>query len=106
MHPQDFRIGASDGTALRVLHWQTEAAPKALLMIAHGMAEHAERYARLAEILTAAGYGVYALDQRGHGRTADQGMLGHYADTDGWNKVYSGFTTIDEVLRVTEDQGD
>jgi type II secretory ATPase GspE/PulE/Tfp pilus assembly ATPase PilB-like protein len=26
--------------------------------------------------------------------------------TDGWNKVYSGFTTIDEVLRVTEDQGD
>ena len=26
--------------------------------------------------------------------------------TDGWNKVYSGFTTIDEVLRVTEDQED
>ena len=25
---------------------------------------------------------------------------------DGWNKVFSGFTTIDEVLRVTEDQGE
>jgi len=25
---------------------------------------------------------------------------------DGWNKVYAGITTIDEVLRVTEDQGD
>jgi len=25
---------------------------------------------------------------------------------DGWNKVFSGFTTIEEVLRVTEDQGE
>jgi len=25
---------------------------------------------------------------------------------DGWNRVFSGFTTIDEVLRVTEDQAD
>ena len=25
---------------------------------------------------------------------------------DGWNKVFNGFTSIDEVLRVTEDQGE
>ena len=104
MHPQDFRIGASDGTALRVLHWPTEAAPKALLMIAHGMAEHAERYARLAEALTAAGYGVYALDQRGHGRTAEQGMLGHYADADGWNKVVGDLATLNHHIRKQHPQ--
>lgn len=104
MQPQDFRIGASDGTSLRILHWPTAAAPKALLMIAHGMAEHAERYARLAEALGAAGYGVYALDQRGHGRTAGQGMLGHYADTDGWNKVVGDLATLNHHIRKQHPQ--
>ncbi|MDD0844098.1 alpha/beta hydrolase [Pseudomonas sp. Gutcm_11s] len=99
MQQQELWIDASDGTALRVLHWPTAAAPKALLMIAHGMAEHAERYARLAEELTEAGYGVYALDQRGHGRTAERGVLGHYADAEGWNKVVGDLATLNHQIR-------
>src|SRR6185369_5047312 len=43
---------------------------KAVVHVAHGMAEHAARYARVAEALTAAGYAVYANDHRGHGKTA------------------------------------
>ena len=99
MQEQQLWIDASDGTALHVRHWPGASTPRALLMIAHGMAEHAGRYARLAAALNAAGYGVYALDQRGHGRTAEQGVLGHYADTDGWNKVVGDLATLNHHIR-------
>lgn len=43
---------------------------RGVLQIAHGMAETAKRYKRLARVLTARGFAVYANDHRGHGRTA------------------------------------
>ena len=54
--------------------------------IAHGLAEHSARYARLAAALNAAGLGVYAADLRGHGPKAATADLGHFADEDGWAK--------------------
>ncbi|MEC0265934.1 lysophospholipase [Paenibacillus anseongense] len=55
-----------------VYEWLPEEAItiKGLVQIAHGMAETAERYERLAERLTKSGYAVYANDHLGHGRTA------------------------------------
>jgi alpha-beta hydrolase superfamily lysophospholipase len=44
-------------------------APRAIVQISHGLGEHAGRYAGLAAALNSAGLGVYAPDQRGHGRT-------------------------------------
>jgi acylglycerol lipase len=38
-------------------------------VIAHGVSEHADRYSHVAARLVGAGYGVYALDHRGHGRS-------------------------------------
>ena len=99
MQQQESWLESSDGTALHLLHWPTAKPPLALLMIAHGMAEHAGRYAQLAAKLNAAGYGVYALDQRGHGRSAERGVLGHYADTDGWNKVVGDLDTLNRHIR-------
>ncbi|HSX70595.1 MAG TPA: lysophospholipase [Pseudomonas sp.] len=104
MMQHEFRIDASDGTALHAYHWPTEAPPKALLMIAHGMAEHAGRYARLAESLNAAGYGVYAIDQRGHGLTAQHGVLGHYADEGGWSKVVGDLASLNHHIRQQHPQ--
>lgn len=46
---------------------QTET--RAVVQLLHGVGEHAGRYARLIEALTAEGYAVYADDHRGHGRT-------------------------------------
>src|SRR5690606_6468421 len=42
-----------------------------------GLAEHGERYARFAKALNAAGFLAYAVDHRGHGRSA-QGRLGDF----------------------------
>jgi alpha-beta hydrolase superfamily lysophospholipase len=43
--------------------------PKGVVVIAHGVSEHSGRYAHVARRLNAAGYDVFALDHRGHGRS-------------------------------------
>jgi alpha-beta hydrolase superfamily lysophospholipase len=62
-------------------------APKAIVLIAHGMAEHAARYGRFADELAANGYAVYAPDHRGHGRTAGGDDNLGWAGRDGWNAM-------------------
>lgn len=46
------------------------AAPRALVQVVHGMAEHAGRYADLARHLVGLGYAVLAHDHASHGRSA------------------------------------
>lgn len=75
-----FRIDLADGRI--VLHAWAPPAPRAVLHIIHGMAEHGARYARLGHALAAEGIAVYAQDLPGHGLTP--GPRGHLADTDGW----------------------
>lgn len=43
--------------------------PKALVLVAHGLAEHIGRYEYVAQKLTAAGYGVMGVDHVGHGQS-------------------------------------
>jgi alpha-beta hydrolase superfamily lysophospholipase len=61
--------GCGDVT-LRGQAWLPESDPGVVIVISHGLAEHGGRYAALAERLVGRGYGVYALDHRGHGRSA------------------------------------
>jgi alpha-beta hydrolase superfamily lysophospholipase len=87
MNESTFELEASDGQRLFVYRWLPEGPPKALVQIAHGASEHSARYRRVAEALTGAGYGVYAADHRGHGRTAaDFGRFG-VARPGGWNAI-------------------
>jgi alpha-beta hydrolase superfamily lysophospholipase len=89
-----FWLDTSDHTRLYVNAWMPLTSPRAVVMLSHGMAEHSGRYARLAAALTDAGFALYAHDQRGHGRTAANGLLGHYADRDGWNKVVGDLASL------------
>lgn len=52
-----------------------EGAPRAVLVVVHGMGEHIGRYAPMIEGLAAAGLAAFAYDQRGHGQSA--GGRGH-----------------------------
>jgi len=80
MRSDTFTFPADDRKDLFVYRWRPDEGVKvkAVIHIAHGMAEHAARYARVAEALVAAGYAVYANDHRGHGKTAGPGELGWF----------------------------
>ncbi|HEY0288455.1 MAG TPA: alpha/beta hydrolase [Pseudomonas sp.] len=94
MKHEAFWLDASDHTRFYVNAWIPLTGPKAIIMLAHGMAEHSGRYARLGSALSKAGFALYAHDQRGHGRTAAHGVLGHYADQDGWIKVVGDIASL------------
>jgi alpha-beta hydrolase superfamily lysophospholipase len=50
-------------------YWQPDTPPRAVILIAHGAAEHSGRYLRLAQHFVGLGYGLAALDHFGHGHS-------------------------------------
>lgn len=82
MNETTISVRSADGIDLQTYRWAPDGAPRAVVQVQHGLGEHAGRYRRFGEALTAAGYLVYAPDGRGSGRTA----AGHYGDwgPDGW----------------------
>jgi alpha-beta hydrolase superfamily lysophospholipase len=93
-----FELRTSDGQSLQARRWLPEGRPRAIVQIAHGLAEHSARYARLAAALNAAGYAVYASDHRGHGSKAAPADLGHFADEGGWGKVVGDLWTLNRQI--------
>lgn len=89
----------SDTHRINILLWANDKADAPLIHICHGMAEFAERYHVIAELFVAAGYHVMAHDHRGHGQ--DSPHLGHYADTQGWQKVVDDIGTIHDFALKT-----
>jgi len=75
---------SQNGSPIRYLNWHAQS-PKAVLIVLHGMAEHAGRYAPLAEALCPLGFEVYAPEYPGHGEGA--GKLGFFAPKDGFELV-------------------
>ena len=63
------RFTTSDGLSIYHQAWLPDGDPQAVVMLIHGLGEHSGRYAHVADTLTAAGYGVHALDHRGHGKS-------------------------------------
>ncbi|MBD5605950.1 MAG: alpha/beta hydrolase [Candidatus Eremiobacteraeota bacterium] len=69
------KLPTSSGSSLFVRTWDAETPARAVVVIAHGVSEHGERYDRIARTFSKAGYRTYASDHRGHGKTAT-GALG------------------------------
>lgn len=85
------------GATLAWHHAEAVDTPRGIVMISHGLTEHAKRYHRFAEALSAMGYHVIAHDHRGHGETtAPDAPLGRFAAKDGVNAV------IADVMAVRE----
>lgn len=67
-----------DGLNLAIYDWPLpmRQRPRAVVLIVHGLGEHAWRYDPLAQRLNEWGYAVRAYDQRGHGESGGaQGVL-------------------------------
>ncbi len=69
MKKTDF-FTTDDGAKIAFFCWLPEEEPIAVVQIAHGMAEYAERYEDFANFLNKHRIAVYANDHRGHGKTA------------------------------------
>jgi alpha-beta hydrolase superfamily lysophospholipase len=66
-----FRFEGAGGADIAGFRWVDDTVtPHAVLIVAHGMGEHARRYQTPLAPLIAAGWVVYAEDHRGHGLTA------------------------------------
>lgn len=63
-----YRTTAGDGNCLQGYAWAPAegTAPRAVLVVVHGLGDHARRYAALAQALNAQGVAVLAQDHRGH----------------------------------------
>lgn len=94
---QAFTLAASDDATLHGLCWLPASTPRAVVVISHGMSEHAGRYHALAGHLVAAGYAVYAHDHRGHGRHAV--IPGWFAAHGGWQQVVDDLRTVVDYAR-------
>ena len=68
-------FSSKDGTSIYWKAWLPDGAPKALIHLIHGYAEHIDRYGNVVNELIPAGYAVFGNDHRGHGKS--QGRRGH-----------------------------
>ncbi|CAH1196374.1 Monoacylglycerol lipase [Paenibacillus allorhizoplanae] len=73
---------------------------KGIVQIAHGMAETAARYERLAKVLTKNGYAVYANDHLGHGRTAGSLEAVGKFGKDGFHAMADAMGQITSQIRM------
>ncbi|MBR1925715.1 MAG: alpha/beta hydrolase [Clostridia bacterium] len=74
-------IKSFDKTKIFTYTYDKVKNPKGVILIVHGMAEHAKRYSEFAEFLNKNSYIVFCFDLRAHGKTAN-GIenLGKYKD--------------------------
>ncbi len=63
-------FAAHDGTQLWRRHWLPTAPEKGVLIIQHGLRDHSDNYDHFARRAAAAGFSVWAMDLRGHARSA------------------------------------
>src|SRR5664279_3643884 len=69
-----------DGIDIFAQYWRPESAPKAVVVLIHGLGEHSSRYQHVAQYFTQAGYALSTMDLRGHGRSV--GSRGHFPSFD------------------------
>jgi len=101
MYDHAFRFPSPvDGLELQVYVWHACTPRKGSVLIAHGFAEHAQRYDRFAAALAAQGLEVVAFDHRGHGRSPGPDGVGDYGKG-GWASLVSDVGSMLELVRET-----
>ncbi|SPT53207.1 Esterase/lipase [Actinomyces bovis] len=104
-------MAADDGVCIHVRSWLPDGVralgdparpgdplPRAVIQIAHGLAEHSARYERFATAAVEAGFAVHANDHRGHGKSVVRPEdKGFFAAKNGWEAVVDD---LDAMLRL------
>lgn len=89
-----------DSAEIFIRQWAQVEHPHGVLQIAHGMAEHSGRYARLAAFLNTLGFIVVANDHRGHGQTGEKAeRMGYFAEKNGFDQVVDDLYAINRWIQ-------
>ena len=98
--PRDaFRFdSAIDGLDLQAYRW-TVPNPRAVVVLAHGAAEHSLRYERFAAALNAASIELWSLDHRGHGQSPGPEGLGDFGEG-GWDALVADIGQFADQARA------
>jgi alpha-beta hydrolase superfamily lysophospholipase len=91
-------LQSADGTRLAYRAWPS--AGNLTLAVIHGLGEHAGRYARFAEGMAKHRASTYALDLRGHGKSA--GQRGHVDSWTQWTEDAAAFIAHVESIAHQE----
>ncbi|HBF4426848.1 TPA: lysophospholipase [Clostridioides difficile] len=98
----NFTFKGEEGLDIYTYKWEDEniKKPKAVIQIAHGMAETAQRYETFAKVLTKNGYIVYINEHRGHGKTAKIiENVGHLAEKEGFRCLVEDMYTLTNIIK-------
>ena len=89
-----------DGKKIHAIKFIPDGEITAVLQIAHGMAEHIERYESFAEFLCSKGILVVGNDHRGHGLTSQSDdELGYFCKDNPTEAVLDDLHTLTEVIK-------
>lgn len=100
MDTSTFFFNGIDGKKIYSSKWVAEEQPKAIVQIAHGMAEHIGRYSEFAQFLVQQGIYVYGNDHRGHGHTETLNEdRGYYGDENGFETVVEDMKLLTDVIK-------
>lgn len=97
---QDFYFQSSTGrTSIHALKCVPDSKPRAVVQIAHGIAEHIDRYRPFMEFLADNGFVVAGNDHLGHGKSIrvpeEQGF---FAEKDGWWRVVDDMDKLHDII--------
>lgn len=92
-------LASPTGARLNLLSRRPDHRPRAVVQVNHGLAEHAVRYARFADVLAGRGVATFAHDHRGHGHTrAPDAPRGRFAERNGAEMVVADVTAVHERI--------
>ncbi|MBQ9687226.1 MAG: lysophospholipase [Oscillospiraceae bacterium] len=99
---QDFSFESSTGkNTIHALKCLPEGKPKAIVQIAHGIAEHIDRYRDFMAFLADNGYLAVGNDHLGHGKSitapSEQGI---FAEDNGWDYVVRDMDRLHDIMRA------
>lgn len=102
----EFYFPSASGLAdIHAAKYLPEGEVKAVIQVAHGMAEHLERYEKLAEYMTDNGVALYINDHIGHGKSVkNDNELGYFGAKDGWKNFVEDCHTL-TVTAKSENEG-
>ena len=85
---------------IRVKTCTPDGAVRGVVQIAHGIAEHVERYADFMSFLAENGFAVAADDHLGHGASIEREEdKGFFAEKDGWWRVVDDLKTVHDTMK-------